>query len=116
MGKLNIILHLFKKKIAETLTQEPSKMSDKKKDAKDTKEVEKEEEKDKKNEGLGLLEEDDEFEEFPADEWSAGEEDAEDVNVWEDNWDEDTVEDDFSKQLRAELERVTKSQDVEVKS
>jgi len=86
-------------------------MSDKKKE---TKEVEKTEEKDKK-EGLGLLEEDDEFEEFPADEWSGDEEDADDVNVWEDNWDEDTVEDDFSKQLRAELEK-TKSQDVEMKS
>ena len=117
-------------------------MSDKKKDTKE----DKVEEKDKKSEGLGLLEEvglgqfriassrtfdfgapaqswfssslgqDDEFEEFPADEWSADEEDAEDVNVWEDNWDEDTVEDDFSKQLRAELDKASKSQDVEMKS
>merc|ERR1711915_856787 len=53
--------------------------------------------------------------EFPADEWSGDEEDSEDVNVWEDNWDEDTVEDDFSKQLRAELEK-TKTHDVEMKS
>ena len=59
---------------------------------------------------------DDEFEEFPADEWSDNEEDAEDVNVWEDNWDEDTVEDDFSKQLKTELEKASKSQDVEMKS
>ncbi|XP_071960687.1 26S proteasome complex subunit SEM1-like [Antedon mediterranea] len=53
---------------------------------------------------LGLLEEDDEFEEFQAEEWNEDEEDSEDVNVWEDNWDDDVVEDDFSQQLRAELQ------------
>ncbi|XP_030828513.1 26S proteasome complex subunit SEM1 [Strongylocentrotus purpuratus] len=54
---------------------------------------------------LGLLEEDDEFEEFPAEEWKRDEEDQSDNNVWEDNWDDDNVEDDFSMQLRAELEK-----------
>ena len=88
----------------------------------------------KKAVDLGLLEEDDEFEEFPAEsksrqklsrptwyiiassclindtiwiinllfttEWEAKDEDPTDVNVWEDNWDDDTVEDDFSIQLR----------------
>ncbi|XP_071495939.1 26S proteasome complex subunit SEM1-like [Diadema setosum] len=54
---------------------------------------------------LGLLEEDDEFEEFPAEEWKRDEEDPSDNNVWEDNWDDDNVEDDFSVQLRAELEQ-----------
>lgn len=54
---------------------------------------------------LGLLEEDDEFEEFPAEEWTAVDEDQADMHVWEDNWDDDTVEDDFSNQLRAELEK-----------
>lgn len=36
-------------------------------------------------------------------EWASkelGEDEADDVNVWEDNWDDDAVEDDFSKQLR----------------
>ena len=33
-------------------------------------------------------------------EWDSKEEDQSDVNVWEDNWDDDTVEDDFSTQLR----------------
>mgnify|MGYP001330891503 FL=1 len=33
-------------------------------------------------------------------EWEAKDEDTTDVNVWEDNWDDDTVEDDFSIQLR----------------
>lgn len=80
---------------------------------------------------LGVLEEDDEFEEFPAQgmplspqsrcvnhlmfsDWedrdtdianltnsgaSGGTKAAPD-NLWEDNWDDDDVEDDFSKQLR----------------
>lgn len=58
---------------------------------------------------LGLLEEDDEFEEFPAEDWTGADEDEEDVNVWEDNWDDDNVEDDFSLQLRAELEKQGKT-------
>ena len=53
----------------------------------------------KKAVDLGLLEEDDEFEEFPTEDWDTKEEDESDVNVWEDNWDDDTVEDDFSIQL-----------------
>lgn len=33
-------------------------------------------------------------------EWDAKHEDQSDVNVWEDNWDDDAIEDDFSTQLR----------------
>ncbi len=33
-------------------------------------------------------------------EWDATEEDAKDNELWEDNWDDDNVDDDFSKQLR----------------
>jgi len=47
---------------------------------------------------LGLLEEDDEFEEFPVED--EGTEELEQARVWEDNWDDDTIEDDFSNQLR----------------
>ncbi|XP_039290663.1 26S proteasome complex subunit SEM1 [Nilaparvata lugens] len=54
---------------------------------------------------LGLLEEDDEFEEFPAESWTGKEEDDKDINVWEDNWDDDNVEDDFNLQLRNELQK-----------
>uniref|UniRef100_A0A8C3L8T2 26S proteasome complex subunit SEM1 n=1 Tax=Chrysolophus pictus TaxID=9089 RepID=A0A8C3L8T2_CHRPC len=36
--------------------------------------------------------------------WTGLDED-EDAHVWEDNWDDDNVEDDFSNQLRAELEK-----------
>lgn len=96
---------------------------------------------DKDKAHLGCLEEDDEFEEFPAEgkfrflpqtklvsmrqhyrtecgvytvcvcacfylllEWTGNKEDEDDVNVWEDNWDDDNVEDDFNNQLRAQLE------------
>ena len=41
---------------------------------------------------LGLLEEDDEFEEFSSEEWDAKDEDQSDVNVWEDKWDDDNVQ------------------------
>ena len=54
---------------------------------------------------LGLLEEDDDFEEFSAEDWTGKDEDEEDISVWEVNWDDDNVEDDFSMQLRAELEK-----------
>ena len=37
---------------------------------------------------------------FKSLEWESKDEDPADVNVWEDNWDDDTVEDDFSVQLR----------------
>lgn len=60
---------------------------------------------DKTKVDLGLLEEDDEFEEFPAEDWIAVDEDNEDISVWEDNWDDDDVEDDFNQQLRAQLEK-----------
>ena len=49
---------------------------------------------------LGLLEEDDEFEEFPADSVNKAVAEDKDANVWEDNWDDDNVEDDFANQLR----------------
>ncbi|CDH54036.1 predicted protein [Lichtheimia corymbifera JMRC:FSU:9682] len=54
---------------------------------------------------LGALEEDDEFEEFAAEDWAEAEEDKDDSHFWEDNWDDDDIEDDFSKQLRAELQK-----------
>lgn len=55
---------------------------------------------------LDLLEEDDEFEEFPAETWTGVDEDAEDVQLWGDNWDDDDAHyDDFSNQLREELKK-----------
>ncbi|PJF16744.1 hypothetical protein PSACC_03452 [Paramicrosporidium saccamoebae] len=55
---------------------------------------------------LGMLEEDDEFEEFPVEDWEEGAENKLDVEQWEADWDDDNLDDDFSKQLRTELERM----------
>ncbi|KAH9505982.1 26S proteasome complex subunit [Dermatophagoides farinae] len=50
---------------------------------------------------LGFLEEDDDFEEFPAENYDLLEnDDIEPVNIWEDDWDDDNIEDDFSAQLK----------------
>lgn len=63
---------------------------------------------------LGILEEDDEFEEFPVEgfylnfirklDWEEveGAESRLDVEQWEADWDDDNLDDDFSKQLRLE--------------
>lgn len=37
--------------------------------------------------------------------WAGTKEDEEELSVWEDNWDDDNVEDDFNQQLRAQLEK-----------
>lgn len=52
---------------------------------------------------IEAIEEDDEFEEFEPANWSAGDEVAEDTQQWQDNWDVDDMDDDFTKNLRAEL-------------
>ncbi|UZJ56027.1 hypothetical protein CBS101457_005347 [Exobasidium rhododendri] len=81
---------------------------------------------------LGALDEDDEFEEFEAQDWDDSETSLTHISNdkggatglsisgerggtsggdhhWEDNWDDDDVEDDFSKALRAELEKQSSS-------
>merc|ERR1712183_837549 len=77
------------------------KMSDKKSEKKSEKKTEKIE----NNSDLGALEEDDDFEEFPVEDWKEDSEVQEDIHAWEDDWDDDNVEDDFSQQLRTELEK-----------
>ncbi|KAH8100936.1 DSS1/SEM1 family-domain-containing protein [Cristinia sonorae] len=65
---------------------------------------------------LGVLEEDDEFEEFAVADWddsqtnlahlegtAPGSAKSKGDKLWEDNWDDDDIEDDFSVQLRQEL-------------
>lgn len=49
---------------------------------------------------LGILEEDDEFEEFPVEDWDESAENKLDVEQWEADWDDDNLDDDFSKRLR----------------
>ncbi|EXJ77345.1 26 proteasome complex subunit DSS1 [Capronia epimyces CBS 606.96] len=55
-----------------------------------------------------LLEEDDEFEDFPVEDWA--QEDAEvpggATHLWEESWDDDDQNEDFSKQLKEELKKV----------
>ncbi|KAE9549892.1 hypothetical protein FO519_006897 [Halicephalobus sp. NKZ332] len=53
------------------------------------------------------LDDDDEFEEFPIDRshMDGIEEDEKDT-IWEDNWEDETVGEDFSTELRAELEKM----------
>ncbi|CAA0826743.1 U-box domain-containing protein 18 [Striga hermonthica] len=54
---------------------------------------------------VDLFEDDDEFEEFEVDqEWDDDKELKEITQQWEDDWDDDDVNDDFSLQLRRELE------------
>lgn len=53
---------------------------------------------------IDLLEEDDEFEEFPQDDWDVRKEDQTDINVWEANWDDDKTDSEFSNHLRQALE------------
>ncbi|KAH0703391.1 hypothetical protein KY290_018705 [Solanum tuberosum] len=54
---------------------------------------------------MDLFEDDDEFEEFAIDqEWEDKEKGKEVTQQWEDDWDDDDVNDDFSLQLRKELE------------
>lgn len=50
--------------------------------------------------------EEEEFEEFPIQEWpERGDGEDDEVNVWEDNWDDETHESEFSKQLKEELRK-----------
>ncbi|KAJ8463941.1 hypothetical protein ONZ45_g11308 [Pleurotus djamor] len=75
---------------------------------------------------LGVLEEDDEFEEFATADWDDSETDLAHLGgaapgaaksggdkLWEDNWDDDDIEDDFSVQLRNELAKTGKGDAME---
>ncbi|KAL4879533.1 hypothetical protein BJY04DRAFT_193679 [Aspergillus karnatakaensis] len=64
-----------------------------------------------------VLEEDDEFEDFPVDDWSENETEqasgstanGNNVHLWEESWDDDDAAEDFSKQLKEELKKVDAS-------
>ncbi|KAE8710677.1 putative 26S proteasome complex subunit sem1-2 [Hibiscus syriacus] len=56
---------------------------------------------------VDLFEDDDEFEEFEINEEWEDKEGKEVTQQWEDDWDDDDVTDDFSLQLRRELENNT---------
>jgi len=61
------------------------------------------------------LEEDDEFEDFPVDDWQPEDTEAAATgaeggkHLWEESWDDDDTNDDFSNQLKEELKKVEAS-------
>ncbi|KAM7193904.1 DSS1/SEM1 family domain containing protein [Naviculisporaceae sp. PSN 640] len=59
------------------------------------------------------LEEDDEFEDFPVDDWETEDTEAAanqtSQHLWEESWDDDDTSDDFSQQLKEELKKVDAS-------
>ncbi|EEY15332.1 hypothetical protein D7B24_001708 [Verticillium nonalfalfae] len=60
------------------------------------------------------LGEDDEFEDFPVDDWNEEDTEAAGGNnttqhLWEESWDDDDTNDDFSAQLKEELKKVEAS-------
>lgn len=56
-----------------------------------------------KKSALELLEEDDEFEEFEGTNWEDFPAPTEENQLWQDDWDDDDVNDDFTAQLRAQI-------------
>jgi 26 proteasome complex subunit DSS1 len=56
------------------------------------------------------LGEDDEFEDFPVDNWPIEQTEAaqgsDTKHLWEESWDDDDTNDDFSQQLKEELKKV----------
>ncbi|CAN0923953.1 Protein DELETION OF SUV3 SUPPRESSOR 1(I), partial [Linum grandiflorum] len=67
---------------------------------------------------MDLFEDDDEFEEFAINqEWDDDKVEIKDVSQqWEDDWDDDDVNDDFSLQLRRELENNNNNNSTAMKS
>jgi len=57
------------------------------------------------------LEEDDEFEDFPVENWAQEEAEVpgDNTHLWEESWDDDDTSEDFSAQLKEELKKVEAS-------
>ncbi|OAK98858.1 hypothetical protein IQ06DRAFT_24509 [Phaeosphaeriaceae sp. SRC1lsM3a] len=57
-----------------------------------------------------VLEEDDEFEDFPVEDWAEEETQIPSGNahLWEESWDDDDTNEDFAVQLREELKKLGK--------
>ncbi|KAJ5151986.1 hypothetical protein N7492_010281 [Penicillium capsulatum] len=60
-----------------------------------------------------VLEEDDEFEDFPVEDWPqeeaeqpSGSANGGDEHLWEESWDDNAEAEEFSKQLKEELKKV----------
>eukprot|EP00900_Chrysochromulina_parva_P027165 jgi/Chrpa1/9082/Chrysochromulina_OHIO_Genome00007522-RA len=57
----------------------------------------------KPEEIVDVLEEDDDFEEFEQQDWSKISEEVEDPTMWQDGWEDDEEDENFTRQLRMEL-------------
>jgi len=57
---------------------------------------------------MASLEEDDEFEDFPVEDWTQEEAEVpgDNTHLWEESWDDDDTSEDFSAQLKEELKKV----------
>ncbi|PNW81867.1 hypothetical protein CHLRE_06g263750v5 [Chlamydomonas reinhardtii] len=56
--------------------------------------------------GNVALEEDDEFEDFPQEEWEPSVEDLKKKELWDKSWDDDSLDDPVGQQLRTVLPTV----------
>ncbi|KAJ3361126.1 hypothetical protein HDU91_004086 [Kappamyces sp. JEL0680] len=54
---------------------------------------------------LSDVKDDDEFEDFELQDWQENQEDQTDADLWQESWDDAELNDEFSNQLRAELEK-----------
>ncbi|KAI8829700.1 26S proteasome complex subunit SEM1 [Chytriomyces hyalinus] len=54
---------------------------------------------------LNDFEDDDEFEDFGAESWDPRQSNSNDAMRWLEDWDSEMIEDDFTRQLRAELQK-----------
>ena len=52
---------------------------------------------------LDRAQEDDDFEEFEQQDWSKISEEVEDPTMWQDGWEDDEEDENFTRQLRMEL-------------
>ncbi|KAI5309660.1 hypothetical protein KEM55_002717 [Ascosphaera atra] len=55
-----------------------------------------------------VLEEDDEFEDFPVEDWPQDDQEVtgNTDHLWEESWDDEDANEDFSRQLREEIKKV----------
>ncbi|KAL2067443.1 hypothetical protein VTL71DRAFT_1868 [Oculimacula yallundae] len=67
--------------------------------------------KDSSTKPTAALEEDDEFEDFPVENWTQEETEVpgDNTHLWEESWDDDDTSEDFSAQLKEELKKVEAS-------
>ena len=58
---------------------------------------------------MSNIKDDDEFEDFQIQDWDESQENGIDAELWQDDWDEEIDDSEFTMQLRAELEKEQKA-------